>query len=62
MKKTYKGLNTRSVLLPADELLQIQGASTNLEDTGFGGGTEGNDGIEADTKQTGMWSWTNNDL
>lgn len=60
MKKTYKGLNTRSVLLPADELLQIQGASTNLEDTGFGSETSGE--MEADTKQTGMWSWTNNDL
>ena len=59
MRKIYKEPLTRIVGLDPDELLQIQGASTDLDDTGYGGDTGGD--MEADSKRSGIWGWDAND-
>lgn len=61
MRKTYKAPLTRFVGLDPDELLQFQGTSTNLDDTGSGGGTEEGGIGEADSRRSGIWNWGNND-
>ncbi|MCQ2205256.1 MAG: hypothetical protein MJZ43_00570 [Bacteroidaceae bacterium] len=60
MRKIYKTPHTRFVGLDPDELLHLQGTSTNLEDTSYGGDTD--DEMEAEAKHIGIWGWSGSDL